>query len=112
MTAIEHVQEAWRLAASELGFQFTAPFEIKEAGCIVLFHGYVRDFGSPAGTVFFVCETFQERFSEAVNLARRTGYFYSQINAEVYRRFDRETFLEVLRDWGWFGANATRPNWL
>ncbi|MEO6001759.1 MAG: hypothetical protein ABIZ04_04120 [Opitutus sp.] len=111
MTAIVQVQNAWRVAAKELNFDFVAPFAIEDAGDRVSFHGFVRDFGGPHGTVFLACETFGEDFGRALELAKEKGYFCSRISAEVYGSFDREIFLEVLRDWGWFGHDANRPEW-
>jgi hypothetical protein len=112
MKPIKEVQGAWRIAAKELGFEFVAPFEIEDGCERVQFHGYVRDFGGSKGAVFLVCESFREEVGRPLSLATKKGYFHSQISADVYRAFDREVFLEVLRDWGWFGAKADRPSWI
>ena len=111
VNAVEKAQSAWRTAAKELGFEFVAPFEIRDGDEAVRFHGYVRNFGGPKGAVFIVCETFQEKVGPALLVAKKNGYFHSMISAEVYRAFDREVFIEVLRDWGWFGAEANCPTW-
>ncbi|MFO1491559.1 MAG: hypothetical protein U1F77_15495 [Kiritimatiellia bacterium] len=112
MSAIREVQSAWRTAANELGFAFVAPFEIEDGSESVQFHGHVRDFGSPKGAVFLVCETFREDVDRPLSVAKIKGYFHSQISADVYRIYDRDIFLEALRDWGWFGAEADRPSWV
>lgn len=112
MTAIDRVQTAWRLAGDELGFKFTAPFVVEHADGKAVFHGYVCDFGGPAGTVFLVCENFRERFDAEIRAAKQRDYLYSLISAQIYDKFDREVFYEVLRDWDWFGEPSKRPAWL
>src|SRR5438045_1707057 len=111
MSAVDDVQRAWQVAAKELGFEFVAPFEVPNAGGAMRLHGHVRDFGGPKGAVFLICETFRENVGPALAVAKQNGYFHSLISADVYRAFDREAFIELLRDWGWFGADANRPAW-
>jgi hypothetical protein len=109
---IHEVQNAWRVAAKELGFEFVAPFDVQVGSAQAQFHGYVPNFGSVNGAVFLVCETFREDHGSLISVAKKSGYFHSEISAKVYRAFDRDVFLEVLRDWGWFGSETSRPSWL
>jgi hypothetical protein len=111
MSAVSQVQDAWRVAAKELGFEFEAPFELHGQKGHASFHGFVRHVGGPKGAVFFACETFKEDHREARRLAEAEGVFCSLISARVYQAYDREVFLEVLQDWGWFGSESERPSW-
>jgi len=43
--------------------------------------------------------------------AEKEGYKWSFINRERYSVFDRETFMETLIDWGFFGPRDKRPSW-
>jgi hypothetical protein len=45
-------------------------------------------------------------------LSESLGYFQSTLSPKYYDRYDRELFLETLRDWGWTGPGAMRPAWL
>ena len=60
MNPLEQVQDAWRSAAKELEFDFIAPFEIEEDRRKTCYHGFVRDFGGPNGTLIFASERFDE----------------------------------------------------
>jgi hypothetical protein len=112
MKTIENVQNAWRTAAHELGFDFIAPYELEADGRTYLYHGFVRDFGGDHGTLFIAHETFNESFGDAPRVASEAGFFCSQINASVYGRYQRDVFIEVLSDWGWTRKDKTPPDWL
>jgi hypothetical protein len=47
------VQEAWQVAALELGIEFIGPYTIGQGSEKVQFHGFVSGFGSQKGTVSF-----------------------------------------------------------
>jgi hypothetical protein len=111
MTVIERVQDAWTIASKKLGFDFTAPFQIEDQGKKVPYHGFVRNFGGKNGTLFFASERFDEDLSAASVLARKKGYYFSCINAAIYRSYDEEVFVEALTDWGWFGKPESCPAW-
>ncbi len=46
MMTSEQIAEAWKIAADDLGFTFTAPFELDEEGRKIRYAGLVREFGS------------------------------------------------------------------
>ena len=109
MNSVLKVQEAWRIAASELGIQFVCPFSLRNDRDTVQFHGMVPGFGSPKGTVFLASLTFKEDVSAASRLAKEGGYFFSLISAAAYGKFDRSSFLETLKDWGWQNMEIVPP---
>lgn len=112
MNAIEQVQEAWRRAASELGFEFVSPHAIEDGERRTEYHGFIRNFGGPIGTVFIAGESFDVGIGDCALIAKQQGYFFSRLNAEVYGTFDREVFVETLTDWGYFGESGVAPEWL
>ena len=112
MSVIAQVQEAWRHAAVELGFDFVAPYFIEDGGRKIEFHGFVSGFGSAKGTLFIANEHFDVGIGPAPRVAKDEGYFFSRINAEVYRRFDRDVFIEALKDWGYYRKDRSAPEWI
>src|SRR5215471_18844373 len=97
------ISEAWRQAAADLRIRVTAPITVevrlREAA---EFRALVHDFGGPMGTL--VC-------SMDDSSPRRFGdYFVSAVNPEVYQHYDRQTFVDALEVWGWFGEDAP-PTW-
>ena len=74
------------------------------------YHGFVRGFGSPKGTVFLASSTFEEDISLAGRIAASGGYFFSAISAVGYGSFNRAHFVETLKDWGWHSAELLPPH--
>jgi len=109
MDPILRVQQAWQTAARELGIQFVCPFSLGTGREAVEFHGMVVGFGGPKGTVFLASTTFDEDVSGAARVAKESGYFFSSISAVGYGSFDRASFLETLKDWGWQSTEAVPP---
>ena len=108
------VSRAWRIAAEELGIAVDIPFaligdEARQFDCI----GLVHEFGSQRGTLLF--STSPPDFAingEAVKAADAAGYCWSAINVALYNRYDRDVFIDALRDWGFVGPPERRPEWL
>ena len=101
------IAAAWRAAAADLGIRVTAPATLRTAGGRALeVAAIVHDFGGPAGTV--ACPAPE---LDAVRAAARAGkHFLSGLNPELYRAYERQTFVEALEDWGWYGAGEP-PAW-
>ncbi|MGE0044872.1 MAG: hypothetical protein AB7J28_08960 [Hyphomonadaceae bacterium] len=101
------IVQAWRDAASDLGIRVTAPYELETEDGVLMCEAFAPDFGSTAGAIAVSRAT-------ADNAAGRlTGPAvpWRSILYEIYRRYDRELFIEMLEDWGWFGARAETPAW-
>ena len=103
------VQDAWKTAARELGIQFVCPFSLGNGSETVQYHGMLPGFGSPKGTVFLASATFKEDVTAASELAKKNGFFFSFISAAAYSSFDRASFLETLKDWGWQSMEDLPP---
>ncbi|MFI5300967.1 MAG: hypothetical protein ACHREM_23035 [Polyangiales bacterium] len=107
------VTEAWLHASTELGFQVVAPyiFDIdgRQHHCVAR----VPHFGGPTGAIVTAIGTPAGEYGGACYRdAKQQGYYWSSINVKSYGHFDREAFIEMLADWGYFGAAAERPSWL
>jgi hypothetical protein len=115
------VRDAWRVAASALSFRIEAPYLIratngKQIPCVA----FLPDFGSANGMVIGlicdptytldICDPILDK--ELALAADSHETFYTYINPQIYERYDEEIFKEALVDWGYFGDEIRRPNWL
>jgi hypothetical protein len=110
MIALEQVQESWRCAGKDLGFDFIAPFELEADGRKACFHGLIRDFGGKNGTLIFASERFDEDLCTLSELAKKNDYFFSCIGMG-YKSYDRKEFIATLDDWGWIPKDRRPPAW-
>ncbi|MFG6414601.1 hypothetical protein ACG02S_11910 [Roseateles sp. DC23W] len=96
--------QCWIEAGEDLGLRVAAPFELKTAaGQLVSFDALVLGFASTQGMLLM------EQWDEAkAKAATENGYGYSCMDAFQY---ERGSAIDVLRDWGWSGAEAP-PAWL
>lgn len=94
---------AWQRAAEDLQIGVTAPFFLESKGQRLEFGALVHSFGSSKGMLLF--ENWSLALAEA---ASSEGYGYSCISGGLY---DRESTIEVLRDWGWSGSPQAAPPW-
>lgn len=106
----DRVSDAWRRAATDLGIDVVAPYEVVDetTGVSARALAFVPRFGSQAGTLVIS--------SAASNLgcstwARDRGAFLSIVNEGAYADYDREVFVDTLNDWGWFGDAQRAPAW-
>jgi hypothetical protein len=111
---MKRVCDAWRIAAVALSIKVEAPYVIrtrdgKEVACIA----HLVDFGGPNGMIIgLYSRPASETDKELKSAAESKGLFYSFINADFYERYDENEFKEALTDWGFFGDEDRRPNWL
>jgi hypothetical protein len=99
---LDPVSRAWGEAAADLGIRVTAPYTAADApGGPVEFLALLHDFGGPRGTLV------RSMHAPPLQLA---GYFVSGVNPAVYAVYDRQTFVDALQDWGWYGEGAP-PAW-
>lgn len=101
----------WLQAASILGLDVDAPSSVTlPSGDSVTADVLVRDFGAPAGML--IVRRYDEirlRTSEVLS----AGFGFSVMDdPRPTEAFDIETYVEVLRDWGWSGAPGGEPAWL
>jgi hypothetical protein len=100
----------WRMVADDLGIDIVAPFELALSdGSRLRVAALVKDFGPPSGMlVAFDYGTLKPYAKEVVE----SGYGYSAQLGNSPGGYNRATMVDVLKDWGWSGAEEKRPSWL
>lgn len=103
----EAVIDAWRKAAEDLNIDVVAPFDWCGEGRHYQFIALVKGFGSSLGTL--VADIVDE--DDSSDIADASGCYWSAISRESYSNYDRDEFISMLNDWGWFGKESERPVW-
>ena len=102
------VIQAWRDAAADLNFRFTAPFTgTTAAGAHIEALGLVHQFGRRIGTLIQV----GGEPSANLEYAADDDYTWSCLGRTGYTRYDRAAWIEMLNDWQFFGPESERPSW-
>lgn len=70
--------------------------------------GWLPHFGNERGTAIIAPEDPDGAFDAAAE----AGLYSSALSPYFYSRYWRETFIETLSDWGWWGPSEKRPSWL
>ena len=109
MTQIEsRVVAAWRKAAADLGFQFTAPFSGHDSGGKHFEAlGLVHRFGRRTGTLISV----GGEPSADIDYPCDDDFTWSCLGRTGYARYDRQTWIDMLDDWQFIGPESERPAW-
>lgn len=101
--------EEWRQAAADLGLAIEAPFLLQLRDGRIEARLLLRNFGNANGMLIVTDFGVVEPFTDEV-VAR--GYGYSTLSERISRAaYDRDAFVEMLRDWGWSGPEEERPAW-
>lgn len=103
----DEIRDAWLRAASDLGTQVTAPFELRlPGGNIEMYEAHIHQYGRALGTVVHPIDGPYAHTKSRVE----AGYFASNLSPK-YRRYDRGLFIATLDDWQWLGDPEMRPAW-
>lgn len=103
----DHLVEAWRDAAIDLGIDVTAPYELTDrAGESLEFVARVHDFGARRGTLVWM----MPEPLPGARLPFGLFHFISTLHPDVYGEYERERFIRMLETWGWTGQGAP-PDW-
>ena len=101
------VVSAWKEAAADLGIRFISPFIAQStSGLRHEYLGLVPMFGGPIGTLIRVLREPSEKSPDPEG----DGYYWS-ILSPGYARYDRQSFIDTLDDWQFFGPDTERPEW-
>ena len=105
----------WEEAAEDLGFHVRFAFEL-DLGAGVRMHipVHLRGFGGPKGMLIIRDAEYGKSIKdEWLEEAVQAGYGFSVMSEPVAgEEYDRDVFIEVLRDWGWYGPESDKPAWL
>jgi hypothetical protein len=104
--------KVWRTAGVDLAIQLEAPVVIPSANSeSQTALAYLPDFGSSNGVIVDGGHAPAFKGNRIVkDYASERNCFYSIVNLELYKVYDREHFIEMLLDWGYFGQK--KPSWL
>lgn len=97
---------AWREAAADLGFRFTSPYiATAKNGQHFEALGLVHEFGGQIGTLISA-DPDADPYPPAAE-----GYGVSYLAWNGYALYDRESWIEMLDDWGFWGERSRAPAW-
>ena len=100
----------WREAARDLGLRVEVPFAlVLPSGATVVARLLLRDFGATNGMLIVTDYSAVQPYAQAVIAA---GFGYSTLpDPRPGEKYERQSFVEMLLDWGWSGAEHDRPHW-
>src|SRR5262249_2581534 len=99
----------WRAAACDLSLELEAPFSLRLAsGATLNACALLRCFGAVRGMVI-VSDYAVVRPHVTELIEPGSGYSTMSDPSDPYQR---ESCLDVLRDWGWSGPSVESPSWL
>jgi hypothetical protein len=97
----------WEQAAADLGFRFLAPYTLESEGKRIEYFGHLPDFGSKRGMLVIV----GSYTADQLEAAEKQGFGYSCLSADN-SPYDRDQFIEMLKDWGWSSTERSAPEWV
>ena len=101
--------DEWRKAAADLGLMIEAPFFLQLRGGRIEVRLLLRHFGAANGTLIVTDFSVIRPFEDQVVAL---GYGYSTLSEPSSPvTYERDTFVEILCDWGWSGPEEKRPAW-
>jgi hypothetical protein len=101
------VLKAWREAAIDLGLKIHSPFILKiDTGEELEYGMLIENFAGDQGVL--VLTEFEKMDDDEPEMY---GYCSSALAPEYYEKYDRESFIETLTEWGYYGAVEDKPNW-
>ena len=106
MTAREHTIKMWQEAAQDLGFRFVPDFALQDETVPLIYLGLVPEFGGRRGMLIIT----EQDYARHVRTAKQQGYGYSCMS-EHFEPYDRQSFVDILNDWGWAGLPDQQPSW-
>ncbi|MEM7169858.1 MAG: hypothetical protein AAF530_06785 [Pseudomonadota bacterium] len=101
----------WRQASEDLGFEIIVPFELSiDRNISITAALLVKNFGYRNGMIvisdYKVVEPYK---SKIVGL----GYGYSTFSEfRDSEKYDRASYIDILSDWTWAGADHKKPSWV
>lgn len=101
----------WTQACQLLGLQLVAPFVLKtKSGAEIKAIALIKDFGAPMGMM--ILDDYS-KVEEIIDEITEMGYGFSVLDEPLeHEGFDIADYKDVLKDWGWSGANESKPEWL
>jgi hypothetical protein len=89
-----------------LGISVHAPYELSDRRGTIVCIALVEQFGSPAGIVISGWPAEKERVTAAAKGRGQSVSFFVETCP-----YERERFIEILDEWGWYGDANAAPTW-
>lgn len=104
------VTDALKQVADHFGLELVAPITFAECpGTAAL--AFIRHFGSPEGVLLdSIAPPTYEGDKVLQSIAQAKQMYYSQVNIERLANYDEGDFIDLFRDWGYYGDSP--PSWL
>ncbi len=101
----------WQEAASDLGLQLMVPFNLTLASGHKLEAIFlIQKFGTAKGMLIFGQ---YDEIAPYVDEIVDAGYGFSVLDEPMENeKFNKEEYIELLADWGWYGGVDFQPDWL
>jgi hypothetical protein len=99
------MRSVWLQAAEDLEFEFTTPFRVNLLRRQVSAFGLLPEFGAERGMVVLL-----EYEKAECDALLESGYGFSCFSL-TNEPYDRDSFVEILRDWGWSSSASLPPAW-
>jgi hypothetical protein len=106
----DRLLDEWSEAARDLDLDVQSPFAAAlPSGTQIRGRLLLRNFGAENGMIVV---TDYSSISPFVAEIVRAGYGFCTLSEpSEHECYDREVYVEMLRDWGWVGAEEARPLW-
>jgi len=92
-------------AASDLGLEVQAPFQLEHDGDITPFVAYFPNFGGPKGLLV----TLATQWSALDDIAAKAGFASVGLYPEQFSTYSRDQWVRIIKEWGWHGPEDERP---
>jgi uncharacterized protein YchJ len=102
----EKLIKAWKTAAEELGLDIISHLQMNTENGKVSYPVFVKHFGRKKGTIIARHALFMD-----YPMPKDKDYYFSAVNRDSYSKYNRESFIETLEDWGYYGDKASKPEW-
>ena len=98
----------WKIASKELGLDLIEnPIITFKDGRKISPILILRNFGAINGMIIVINYDLVADYLDEIEMM---GYGFSTLNEPEYPNFERDSFIEMLRDWGWTGKDSP-PLW-
>jgi hypothetical protein len=108
--AVREEIEFWKMVAEDLRIDIVTPFEVTLSdGKRLRVAALAKEFGRLRGMLI---ASDYDALKPYVQELIESGYGYSAQLGNSPTGYDRATMIDILKDWGWSGAEDKRPSWL
>lgn len=98
------LRDEWQYAEADLGIKVFGPRDVEISDRLIIrAEMLIPDFGNRKGTMVVQDYSVVAPYIDEI---RASGYFASSLDQ------GRDSMMDVLRDWRWYGAPEKRPTWL